>query len=117
MLAFPGRAGAVRGGQGAGRAPGPVGRRAERPSGRRPPPRPGGGKLRAVDPDEVATMLWASWNGVISLGCARTACAALRRNCALLRIATDVVAHGLLPADGASEMDAPTAMVQPAVGK
>ncbi|NBH02963.1 TetR/AcrR family transcriptional regulator [Amycolatopsis sp. SID8362] len=55
------------------------------------------GELRTVDPDEVATVLWASWNGVISLGWRPDS---LRRSPeelrGLLRTATDVVAHGLL---------------------
>ena len=55
------------------------------------------GELRTVDPEEVATVLWASWNGVISLGWRPDS---LRRSPeelrGLLRTATDVVAHGLL---------------------
>lgn len=55
------------------------------------------GELRAVDPEEVATILWAAWNGLISLGWRpdrlRREAPALR---ALLRTATDVVATGLL---------------------
>ncbi|PRX45000.1 TetR family transcriptional regulator [Prauserella shujinwangii] len=55
------------------------------------------GTLRAVDPERTATILWASWNGVISLGWRpdrlRRTEAELRE---LLHTATDVVAHGLL---------------------
>lgn len=56
------------------------------------------GALREVDPEEVATILWAAWNGIISLGWRpdelRRDGAQLRR---LLAAATDVVATGLLP--------------------
>lgn len=55
------------------------------------------GVVRAVDPDDVATVLWSAWNGVISLAWRPDALrkdeAELRR---LLVTATDVVAHGLL---------------------
>ncbi|KAA9155261.1 TetR/AcrR family transcriptional regulator [Amycolatopsis acidicola] len=55
------------------------------------------GELRKVDPEQVATVLWASWNGVISLGWRQDS---LRRTeselRALLRTATGVVADGLL---------------------
>ncbi|MDQ0382243.1 TetR/AcrR family transcriptional regulator [Amycolatopsis thermophila] len=55
------------------------------------------GTLRDVDPEQVATILWASWNGVISLGWRPDALhrteGELRE---LLRTATDVVARGLL---------------------
>jgi TetR/AcrR family transcriptional regulator len=53
--------------------------------------------IRKVDPQDVATVLWAAWNGIISLGWRpdglRRSEKELRR---LLRTATDVVAHGLL---------------------
>ncbi|PXY27475.1 TetR/AcrR family transcriptional regulator [Prauserella muralis] len=55
------------------------------------------GALREVDPEQVATILWASWNGVISLGWRPDS---LRRTESelrdLLHTATDVVARGLL---------------------
>ncbi|MEU4604862.1 TetR/AcrR family transcriptional regulator [Kribbella sp. NPDC023972] len=55
------------------------------------------GDLRAVDPEEVATILWAAWNGVISLGWRPDS---LRRDAselrALLATATEIVANGLL---------------------
>jgi TetR/AcrR family transcriptional regulator len=55
------------------------------------------GQLRDIDPEEVATILWAAWNGLISLGwrpdSLRRAEPELRQ---LLRTATDVVATGLL---------------------
>jgi AcrR family transcriptional regulator len=56
------------------------------------------GELSPVDPDDVATVLWAAWNGIISLhwrpDALRRDEAQLRR---LLATATDVIAHGLLP--------------------
>lgn len=56
------------------------------------------GELSCVDPDDVATVLWAAWNGIISLHWRpddlRRDEAQLRR---LLATATDVIAHGLLP--------------------
>ena len=55
------------------------------------------GVLRPVDPGQVATVLWAAWNGIVSLAWRpdrlRHDEAELR---ALLRSATDVIAHGLL---------------------
>lgn len=55
------------------------------------------GKLREVDPEDVATVLWAVWNGIINLGwrpdSLRRGESDLRR---LLATATDVVARGLL---------------------
>jgi AcrR family transcriptional regulator len=55
------------------------------------------GELREVDPEEVATILWAAWNGVISLGWRPDS---LRRDPAelraLLATATEIVANGLL---------------------
>ncbi|MBB4685742.1 TetR/AcrR family transcriptional regulator [Amycolatopsis jiangsuensis] len=55
------------------------------------------GQLRRVDPRETATVLWAAWNGIISLGWRpdglRQDEPQLRK---LLAAATDVVAHGLL---------------------
>ena len=55
------------------------------------------GELRAVDAEQVATVLWAAWNGIISLAWRsdplRHDEARLR---ALLQTATDVIAHGLL---------------------
>jgi len=58
------------------------------------------GDLRAVDPEEVATVLWAAWNGIISLAWRPDA---LRRDHTRLRelldAATDVIAGGLLARD------------------
>lgn len=55
------------------------------------------GVIREVDPEDTATVLWAAWNGIISLGWRSDG---LRRTddelADLLRIATDAVAHGLL---------------------
>jgi AcrR family transcriptional regulator len=55
------------------------------------------GELRAVDAEQVATVLWAAWNGIISLAWRpdplRHDEARLR---ALLQTAADVIAHGLL---------------------
>jgi AcrR family transcriptional regulator len=54
------------------------------------------GALRAVDPEQVATVLWAAWNGVISLSWRPDE---LRRDHTqlreLLEAATDVIADGL----------------------
>jgi AcrR family transcriptional regulator len=54
------------------------------------------GELRAVDPDQVATVLWAAWNGIISLAWRPDS---LRRDeprlRELLAAATDLVAEGL----------------------
>lgn len=59
------------------------------------------GLVRPVDPDEIATILWSAWNGVISLGWRPDG---LRRNEAelrrLLKTATDLIANGLLPRPG-----------------
>jgi AcrR family transcriptional regulator len=56
------------------------------------------GEARAVDPQQVATFLWASWNGVISLAWRPDS---LRRDerelRELLDAATDVIALGLQP--------------------
>lgn len=55
------------------------------------------GVIRAVDPEDAATVLWSAWNGIISLGWRPDE---LRRTdeelARLLRVATDAVAHGLL---------------------
>ncbi|WP_181777370.1 TetR/AcrR family transcriptional regulator [Amycolatopsis pittospori] len=55
------------------------------------------GELRDVDPEEVATVLWAAWNGIISLGWRPDALRCdeeqLRR---LLTAATEIAANGLL---------------------
>jgi TetR/AcrR family transcriptional regulator len=55
------------------------------------------GVIREVDAQDVATVLWAAWNGIISLGWRSDGLQrdteGLRR---LLRVATDAVAHGLL---------------------
>jgi TetR/AcrR family transcriptional regulator len=59
------------------------------------------GLVRPVDPDEIATILWSAWSGVISLGWRPDG---LRRNEAelrkLLRTATDLIANGLLARPG-----------------
>ena len=56
------------------------------------------GEIRPVVPEDVATVLWAAWNGVISLGWRPDA---LRRSneelSRLLRVATETVAEGLIP--------------------
>ncbi|QXV57648.1 TetR/AcrR family transcriptional regulator [Amycolatopsis sp. TNS106] len=55
------------------------------------------GELRDVDPEVAATVLWAAWNGIISLGWRPDA---LRRDekqlRALLAAATGIAANGLL---------------------
>jgi len=55
------------------------------------------GVIRQVDAEDTATVLWAAWNGIISLGWRpdglQRSDDELRR---LLRIATEAVAHGLL---------------------
>jgi len=55
------------------------------------------GVISDVDPEDTATVLWAAWNGIISLGWRsddlRRTDDELKR---LLRLATDAVAHGLL---------------------
>jgi TetR/AcrR family transcriptional regulator len=55
------------------------------------------GVVRKVDPEDTATVLWAAWNGIISLGWRPDG---LHRNDdelrRLLRVATEAVAHGLL---------------------
>jgi len=55
------------------------------------------GVIREVDPEDTATVLWAAWNGIISLGWRTDSLQRsddeLRR---LLRIATEAIAHGLL---------------------
>ena len=56
------------------------------------------GEIRPIVPEDVATVLWAAWNGVISLGWRPDA---LHRSndelSHLLRVATETVAEGLLP--------------------
>ncbi|GAA1674178.1 TetR/AcrR family transcriptional regulator [Kribbella yunnanensis] len=55
------------------------------------------GVLRKVDPEETATVLWAAWNGIISLGWRSDGLSRSDEELAeLLRVATDLVAHGLL---------------------
>lgn len=55
------------------------------------------GAVREVDPEAVATVLWAAWNGIIGLGWRHDD---LRRSPdelrGLLTTATDVIARGLL---------------------
>jgi TetR/AcrR family transcriptional regulator len=63
-------------------------------------------QLSPVDPEDVATVLWASWNGIISLHWRPDA---LRRDeaqlRALLNTATRVIATGLLPRSRADTAD------------
>lgn len=55
------------------------------------------GVVRDVDPEDVATVLWAAWNGVISLGWRPDALQRDEKELArLLAVATETVAHGLL---------------------
>ncbi len=55
------------------------------------------GVIREADPQELATMLWASWNGMISLGWRADS---LRRNKTQLRrmlsLATEIMTDGLM---------------------
>lgn len=55
------------------------------------------GTIRAVDPEDTATVLWAAWNGIISLAWREDP---LRRDSdelsRLLRVATEAFARGLL---------------------
>jgi len=57
------------------------------------------GAIRDVDPEDMATVLWAAWNGIISLGWRPDD---LHRNEKelrhLLRLATDAFTHGLFTA-------------------
>lgn len=57
------------------------------------------GAIRDVDPEDMATVLWAAWNGIISLGWRPDG---LHRNekelRRLLRLATDAFTHGLFTA-------------------
>jgi TetR/AcrR family transcriptional regulator len=54
------------------------------------------GALRAVDPEQVATILWAAWNGIISLAWRPDALQRDRTQLReLLETATDVIADGL----------------------
>jgi AcrR family transcriptional regulator len=56
------------------------------------------GMIRPIDADQTATVLWAAWNGIISLAWRPDA---LRRNKqelrALLSVATEALALGLVP--------------------
>lgn len=52
------------------------------------------GTLRQVNPENVATVLWSVWNGIISL--ARRPDSLRRTEPELLATATDVIANGLL---------------------
>ncbi|MFB6722963.1 TetR/AcrR family transcriptional regulator [Kribbella sp. NPDC056345] len=55
------------------------------------------GVLREVDAEATATVLWAAWNGIISLGWRSDGLSRTTDELAqLLRVATDLVAHGLL---------------------
>jgi len=53
--------------------------------------------IRKVDPEDAATVLWAAWNGIISLGWRpdglQRSDKELRR---LLRLATEAFAHGMI---------------------
>jgi TetR/AcrR family transcriptional regulator len=55
------------------------------------------GAVRALDPDEAATVLWAAWNGIISLAWRPDG---LRRDepelARLLAAASEIVSGGLL---------------------
>ena len=59
------------------------------------------GEIRLVDPTEVSAILWSAWNGIIALGWRpdrlQRSPAELRT---MLKTATDVVTHGLLPREG-----------------
>jgi TetR/AcrR family transcriptional regulator len=55
------------------------------------------GVIRDVDPEDTATVLWAAWNGIISLGWRSDGLSRTNEDLArLLRVATDTVAQGLL---------------------
>jgi len=55
------------------------------------------GVVRDVDPRSAATVLWASWNGIISLAWRPDALSRTEKELRdLLRVATDVIANGLL---------------------
>jgi TetR/AcrR family transcriptional regulator len=55
------------------------------------------GIARDVDPQAMATVLWASWNGIISLAWRPDALSRTEEELRdLLRVATDAIAHGLL---------------------
>jgi AcrR family transcriptional regulator len=55
------------------------------------------GVVRDLDPAAVATALWASWNGIISLAWRPDALHKTEDELrGLLRVATDTIAHGLL---------------------
>jgi TetR/AcrR family transcriptional regulator len=57
------------------------------------------GEARDVDPDEVATVIWAAWNGIISLAWRPDAHHREEQQLhALLATATDLVARGILRA-------------------
>lgn len=57
------------------------------------------GELRPIDPGRTATVLWASWNGIISLAWRGDALAIDRDELlALLEVATDLLTAGALPA-------------------
>ncbi len=60
------------------------------------------GTIRDIDPEDAATMLWAAWNGIISLGWRPDSLQRkpkdLRR---LLRLATEAVAHGMFTSESA----------------
>jgi AcrR family transcriptional regulator len=62
------------------------------------------GEIRPVDPTEVSAILWSAWNGIIALGWRpdrlQRSASELRE---MLKTATDIVAHGLLPRDAADE--------------
>lgn len=56
------------------------------------------GLIRPIVPEDVATVLWAAWNGVISLGWRPDSLHRSNEELSrLLRVATETVAEGLLP--------------------
>jgi len=58
------------------------------------------GAVRRVDPERTATILWAAWNGIISLAWRPdTLRCEEKRLRELLAAATDIIALGLLPRD------------------
>ena len=55
------------------------------------------GTIRDVDPEATATVLWAAWNGIISLGWRPDSLQRTEQELRqLLRVATEVFTHGLL---------------------
>jgi AcrR family transcriptional regulator len=53
------------------------------------------GTIRKVDPEDAATVLWAAWNGIISLGWRPDSLQRSEKDLRqLLRLATEAFAHG-----------------------